>query len=187
MNILRRLGLINANRINGMIALGIVAMIVLGCNCQKSLGDAANSSTTASNKSNDTPFGSDGDKMPDDTLLRALVNETTADFALAISTGDFSKIHEKASIDFQKSIPEEKLEREFKVFVNSKSRYLPSLAKISSTKAEFDPTPSLRSEQGLDIVMAKGKYATTPLDIEFDYEYVKRDGRWKLLKLIVKM
>jgi hypothetical protein len=35
--------------------------------------------------------------------------------------------------------------------------------------------------------MTKGKFATKPNPITFDYEYVKRDGRWKLLKLIVKM
>lgn len=192
MNLKDLLGAEGRNRVNGAIALAIVAMIVLGCTCGKdmNLGELANKSASTDNKkADDSPFGDDetADGMPGDDLLKALVNETTADFAYAISTNDFSNIHKKASIDFQRSIPLEKLQTEFKKFVDQKSRYLPSLAKISSTGAEFSPAPSLRQEQGLDILVAKGKYATKPVEVGFDYEYVKRDGQWKLLKLVVKL
>lgn len=170
---------------NGLVALAIISSIALGCNCGKNFDDLAKDTSNSSTK--DNPFGDKADGIPGDDLLNALVKETTADFAFAISNNDFSKIHEKASKDFQSSISIEKMKSEFKVFVDRKNQYLPSLAKVSSTKAEYSTPPALRSEQGLDILMTKGKFDTKPNPITFDYEYVKRDGRWKLLKLIVKM
>lgn len=173
---------------NGLVALAIIASIALGCNCGKNFDDFAKDSSNNSSGTKDNPFDDKTDSgIPGDDLLNALVKETTADFAFAISTNDFSKIHEKASMDFQNSISVEKMKTEFKIFVDRKSRYLPSLAKVSSTKAEYTTPPGLRSEKGLDILMTKGKFDTKPNPITFDYEYVKRDGRWKLLKLIVKM
>lgn len=178
----------NQNMMNGMVALVIVASIALGCNCGKNFDDLAKNTSNSTTGTKDNPFDDKtADGIPGDELLNALVKETTADFALAISTNDFSKIHEKASKDFQSSISVDKMKSEFKIFVDRKSRYLPSLAKVSGTKADFTTPPGLRSEQGLDILMTKGKFATKPNTITFDYEYVKRDGRWKLLKLIVKM
>lgn len=177
----------NQNMANGLVALVIVASIALGCNCGKNFDDLAKD-TSNNSSTKDNPFDDKTDSgIPGDDLLNALVKETTADFAYAISTNDFTKIHEKASKDFQSSISVEKMKSEFKIFVDRKSRYLPSLAKVSATKAEYSTAPALRSEQGLDILMTKGKFDTKPNPITFDYEYVKRDGRWKLLKLIVKM
>lgn len=177
----------NQNMANGLVALAIVASIALGCNCGKNFDDLAKD-TSNNSSTKDNPFDDKTDSgIPGDDLLNALVKETTADFAYAISTNDFTKIHEKASKDFQSSISVEKMKSEFKIFVDRKSRYLPSLAKVSATKAEYSTAPALRSEQGLDILMTKGKFDTKPNPITFDYEYVKRDGRWKLLKLIVKM
>ncbi len=194
MNRFRRLLLDNGNKVNGVIAIAIISLIVLGCTCNKDLGNLASNTSTSENTSGDNPFGDDAktgedgvDGLPGERLTNALVKATTAEFAQAVSTGDFSKVHANASIDFQKSIAIERLEREFKPFVDQKKRYLPSLAKLSSTEPEYSPEPSLRSEQGLDILVVKGKFPTSPLDVEFDYEYVKRGGTWKLLKLVVKM
>jgi hypothetical protein len=193
MNRYIRLLLENGNKVNGVIALAIISLIVLGCTCGKDADTTASNTSTAENRSSDNPFGDDADTadgadgLPGERLRNALVKATTAEFAQAVSTGDFSNVHANASIDFQKAIPIERLEREFKPFVDQKKRYLPSLAKLSSTEPEYSPEPSLRSEQGLDILVVKGKFPTSPLDVEFDYEYVKRGGTWKLLKLVVKM
>lgn len=168
--------------INGIFALGFIAAVALGCTCGKGL-DLGNTAKDADN----TATSPSDNGMPGDELVKALVNETTADFALAVSTGDFSKIHNKASMDFQRTVSLERLQSEFKPFVDRKRTYLPSLSKVSSTAPEFSPPPSIRQEKGLDILIASGEYDTSPIPVKFDYEYVKRDGRWKLLKLIVKM
>ena len=173
------------NKLNGLIALAVVLSIALGCNCNRSF-DFENSSSS-SNSSSDNPFGNsstDGDSdndMPGDELLNALVKETTADFAAAISSGDFTNMYEKASTDFKSSVSKDSLHTSFKDFIDKKRQVLPILSKAVSTNPEYTSSPRLRTEQGLDILVTEGKYATKPLPVTFNYEYVKRDGRWKLL------
>ena len=64
---------------------------------------------------------------------------------------------------------------------------LPILSKATGMDPEFSPSPSLRTEKGLSILVANGKYDTKPVPMRFEYEYVKRGGQWKMLKLIVKL
>ena len=179
------------NKLSGLIALAVVLSIALGCNCTKDL-DLGNLSSS-SNSSSDNPFGnstsssddsddSDGD-MPDDELLNALVKETTADFAAAVSAGDFTNMYEKASRDFKNTYTKEQLQTSFKDFVDKKRQVLPILAKAIAADPEFTSTPRIRNEQGLSILVTEGKYATKPMPVTFSYEYVKREGQWKLLVL----
>lgn len=178
--------------LNGIIALGLVALIALGCTCGKNfdLANLAKNDNTSRSSSNGGPF-SDGDdddsEMPDDRLLKALVKETTADFAYAISTEDFSKLYEKASSDFQSTYTEEEAKAVFKPMIDKKKFVLPILAKTVSLDPEFLPSPSIRTELGNSILVANGKYDTKPVPMRFEYEYVKRGGSWKMLKLVVKM
>lgn len=172
------------NRLNGLIALAVVLSIALGCNCNKSV-DLGN---TSSNSSSDNPFNSstsssDSNGVPGDALLNALVKETTADFAAAISAGDFSNMYEKASTDFKSTYSKDQLQDSFKDFIAKKRQVLPILSKAISTDPEFTSAPRIRTEQGLDILVTEGKYTTKPLPVTFNYEYVKRNGSWKLLVL----
>jgi hypothetical protein len=124
-----------------MVALAIVASIALGCNCGKNFDDLAkNTSNSSSTGTKDNPFDDkSADGIPGDELLNALVKETTADFALAISTNDFTKIHEKASMDFQQSISVEKMKSEFKIFVDRKSRYCRASLKSHRRRLNTQP------------------------------------------------
>jgi len=186
-NILNKLVNGKDNRLSGLIALAVVLSIALGCNCTKDL-DLGNASSS-SNSSSDNPFSNsstssdDSDGVPGDELLNALVKETTADFAAAISSGDFSSMHEKASTDFQNSVSKDSLQSSFKDFIDKKRQVLPILAKAIASNPEYTSPPRIRTEAGLDILVTEGKYATKPLPVTFNYEYVKRDGRWKLLIL----
>ena len=184
-NILNKIVSGKDNKVSGLIALAVVLSIALGCNCTKGL-DLGN--TSSSNSSSDNPFSnsssssgdSDGD-MPGDVLLKALVKETTADFAAAISSGDFTNMYEKSSANFQASYTKDEFQNAFKDFINKKKQVLPILAKGVSSDPEFTSSPRIRTEQGLSILVTEGKYSTKPLPITFNYEYVKRDGSWKLL------
>ena len=181
-NILNTLLYGRGNKLNGLIALAVIMSIALGCNCTKSL-DLNNSSGT--NSSSDNPFGNsssdDTGEMPDDVLLKALVKETTADFAAAVSSGDFTNMYEKASANFQATYTKEQFQSAFKDFVDKKRQVLPILAKAVSSDPDFTSAPRIRTEQGMSILVTEGKYTTKPLPITFNYEYIKRDGRWKLL------
>jgi hypothetical protein len=174
------------NRTNGLIAFAIVGFIALGCACPRS----NDQSDSTSNTSSDNPFSTSSDsdsEMPDQTLLKALVKETTADFAGAISTGDFSRLYNKASKDFQSTYTLQQTQDVFKEFVNKKSVVGPILAKAIAIDPQYSPEPSIRTEKGLSILVVNGKYATKPVPTNFEYEYVKRDGTWKMLKLVVKL
>ncbi len=183
-NLINKLVNGNSNKLNGLIALAVVLSIALGCNCNRSM-DFGNTSSNS-----DNPFGNsstttndDSDGVPGDALLNALVKETTADFAAAISAGDFSNMYEKASMDFKNTYTKDQLQNSFKDFIDKKRQVLPILSKAVSADPEFTSPPKLRTEQGLDILVTEGKYATKPLPVTFNYEYVKRDGSWKLLVL----
>jgi len=191
--------LFGRDQITGLIALGIIGLFVLGCTCGKNfdlgnIGKNDNSSRT-SNTSSDNPFGKDSDTdsnttdgdMPDSTLIKALVKDTTASFANAISTEDFSSIYSDASQDFKATYTEEQMKDVFKEFIQKKRLILPILAKAIAMDPELSPAPHLRSEKGLSILVVTGKYPTSPVPLQFDYEYIKRDDEWKLLKLVVNL
>jgi hypothetical protein len=172
------------NAVNGLIALAIIASIALGCNCNKSLD--LNNSSSSSNSSSDNPFDNSSTSdsgLPGEELTKALVNETTADFAYSISEGDFTKMYDKASTDFKSTYTKDQLQSSFKDFIDKKRQVLPILSKATSSEPEFTSPPSLRSEQGLEILVVNGKYSTRPMPVTFNYEYVKRNGSWKLLVL----
>jgi hypothetical protein len=176
-------------RLSGIIALLIVAAIALGCTCGKNFGDLGNlssnsNSTTSSNTATEPP---DAGGIPSDTTLQAMIKETTADFAQAVDTNDFHDIYEKSSSDFQTTYTEEQMQKAFKLYVDNKKRVLPSINKVPGSKGEFSPAPSIRTEKGLEILVLNGKFPTKPLAVKFEYEYVKRGGQWKLLKLIINM
>jgi hypothetical protein len=191
--------LFGRDQFTGLIALGIIGLFVLGCTCGKNfdLGNIGKNDNTsrASNTSSDNPFGKDSDTdsdttdgdMPDPTLIKALVKDTTASFAGAISTGDFSSIYNDASEDFKSTYTEDQMKDVFKEFIEKKRLILPILAKAIPMAPEFSPAPHLRSEKGLNILVVTGKYATSPVPLQFDYEYIKRDDEWKLLKLVVNL
>jgi len=180
------------NLVNGVIAMLIVASIALGCNCTKGMdfGNTSSSSNSSNSGKNDTPFSSssdddDADGVPGDDLLNALVAETTADFAYSISEGDFQKMYDKASTDFQSTYTKDQMQDFFKDFIAKKRQILPILNKANDMKPEYSPKASIRTEQGLDILVVNGKYATKPVPVTFNYEYVKRGGSWKMLVLKV--
>lgn len=174
------------NKLSGILALCIVAAIALGCTCGKdfNLGDLAkNANSGSSDSSTDTT----DDALPPKELLDALVAETTADFNYAITLNDFSKMYEKASSDFKNTYTEEEFKNSFKDFVDKKRAITPILAKAVTMDPEYSPDPYIRTEKGLDILVVNGKYATKPVPMTIEYEYVKRNDEWKLLKLIVRL
>ena len=128
-----------------------------------------------------------GDKVPPDNELQSLVKETTADFANAIDTEDFSRLHSKASSDFQATYTVDQAKAAFETFIDKKDVVLPSLKNAAGTTPTFSPAPSIRSEKGLNILVTKGEFPSKPYPVKFEYEYVWRDGGWKMLKLVINM
>lgn len=172
---------------SGMIALAVVSSVALGCNCGKDfdLSNISKGSNTGgfSNTSSDTSDGS----VPSNTVVEGLVKETMSEFADAVDTGDFNAIYNNASSDFQGTYTVDEMKTAFKSYTDKKRIVVPILRKIDATDAEFDSSPSIRTEKGLSILVAKGKFNTKPYKTRFDYEYVMRGGEWKLLKLVINI
>ena len=177
--------LFGRDNLSGVFALCLIALVALGCTCGRNidlsnLGKDSNSTSTSTS-------ADDADGVPSKEYLDAIIAETTADFNYAITLNDFSKMYEKASTDFKRTYTEEQFKNSFKDFVSKKKVIAPILAKAVTLDPELSPQPSIRTEQGLDILVVNGKYATKPVPLTFEYEYVKRNDEWKLLKLIVKL
>lgn len=180
-----------SNKISGPIAIAVVLSIALGCNCTKdfNLGDLAKNSNSAStsNSSSDSKTTSSDDSIPSNTVVEGLVKDTTAEFSEAVDTGDFNALYEKASTDFQDTYTVDQVTTAFKSYTDKKKLVVPILEKVQNMDAEFDSPPGIRTEKGLKILMAKGKFKTKPFGVRFDYEYVMRGGEWKLLKLVINI
>jgi hypothetical protein len=184
-------------KVSGLIALTIVGLIALGCSCGKNFdlsGIGSNSSNTSnsSNSRNKEVTSTDDDDatsdgVPSDSVVESLVKDTTAEFAEAVESGDFAQIHSNASSDFQNTYTVEEMTKAFKSYTEKKSVVVPILNKVGASDAEFTKPPSIRTEKGLKILVANGKFPTKPYNVRFDYEYVMRDGDWKLLKLIINI
>lgn len=176
--------------ISGIIALAVVGSIALGCNCNKSfdLGNISSSSNSSSGTSKDAPAdtGKNGD-VPSDSVVEGLVKDSTEQFAEAIQSEKFDDFRSNASTDFQNTYSADEMRDAFKSYINKKSLVVPILRKAKDADADFTTPPSIRTEKGLKVLMANGKFPTKPYAVRFDYEYVMRGGEWKLLKLVVNI
>ncbi|MBK9164912.1 MAG: hypothetical protein IPM21_13600 [Acidobacteria bacterium] len=176
-------------RSNGLIALAFISLIVLGCNCNRSfdLGNAANTSSGDTETNTSRTTSTSDSNVPSDALIEAMVKETLADFNLAVTTDNWTGIYEKASTDFQSTFTEAQMKNTFKDFVKNRRAVTPIISEALRLDPEYTQAPYIRNEKGLDILVVDGKFPTKRVPTNFEFEYVKRSGDWKMLKLVVKL
>jgi len=178
------------NLLSGAIALSVVLLVALGCTCGKGFNfgntssSNSNSSTSKGSVFGDNDSDSDGGDV-DDNLAKATIKATTAEFAEAISSEDFSDLYNEASTEFKSQYSEADLKKGFGDFIKQKKNVLPILSKAVSMEPEYTDGPKTRSENNETVLSASGTYATKPLPVKFKYEYVKREGKWWLLRIEV--
>lgn len=179
------------SKLNGVLALGIVVLVATGCACFRDLDLGKNRSENNSDRTTSNTTTTSDDKqdgsLPSSSTIKDLVKDTTSDFKDAIDTGNFSIIHAKSSTDFQASYTEAQMKNAFSTFTREKRRVVPILEKAIDMDPQFTPEPYIRTEKGISVLVVTGRYATKPLPVNIEYEYVFRGGEWKLLKLIVKI
>lgn len=176
------------NLIGGLIALTLVSAVALGCTCGKNLDFGNLSKPSNSGRTSDDPFktGENGD-VPSDSVCKGLVTDTTRLFEQAVDSGDFSELYENSSTDFQSSYKLDEVSAAFKTFTDNRSSVVPVLNKALDMDPEFSPSPSIRTEKGLKVLVLNGKFDTRPMNVQFEYEFVNRGGNWKMLKLVIKI
>lgn len=124
-------------------------------------------------------------EVPEDEKLQTLVKTTFLDFGDAIQTEDFTDFHKKTAKVWRDSSSAEELLDAFKVFVDNKGDYNFKRA-VSALDATFTPAPSIEDVKGLDALVVKGYYPTTPQRANFELKYVMDDGTWKLIAINIR-
>lgn len=182
------------NLMSGLIALGIVSLIALGCTCNKDfkLGNTSGnteSNSTVSNtdktpepsspedKLSDTPRG----EVPSELDMEKLTKTTLLDFNDAVQKGDFSDFYDTISKVWKRTSTPQKFNEGFSEFIDKKI----DISNIKGKVAQFDPQPTVKKKSGYQVLDAKGKYDTSPLPVRFETEYIKEGGEWKLISIRV--
>ena len=186
------------NRLNGLIALGIVLSIALGCNCGKTF-DLDNTSSS-SNSTSDNPFASNSSSsnstttsrpgetkpnaskgaLPTDGEIQYLVRETMLAFNDALQKEDFNDFYAGISKQWQKQTSADSMKSSFQSFIDGQANF----GEIKSMTAEIEDRKT-RKQSGYNVFDVKGKYSTSPIATTFDLSYVAEGSEWKLFKIQV--
>lgn len=177
-------------RVSGLIALGLIGAIALGCTCNKwasDLGETNSSNTTTTSnttkKDDEPPPVSSPDaskgEVPTEPQSQMLARETVLDFNDAIQSGDFSTFHGNVSKPFQRQASPEKMEDAFKAFIEAK----PDFSDVKTMTATFSPSPSIQRKSGVRHLQIKGYYETSPRRMNFDLKYIPEGTEWKLISI----
>lgn len=123
---------------------------------------------------------------PTEAEAQTLVKNTTADFANAIEKEDFKTFRENSSKEFQSQFSDDQVKTTFKSFIDQKTLIAPILQDAAKMTPKFTTPPTVKEEKGYSILVTDGTFETDPAT-KFTNEYVFQDGKWKLLKINVKM
>lgn len=181
-------------RFNGLIALGIVTLIVLGCNCNKlnELAQKDNNSTTPSNTFTPptntgtpptpaTPTYTKADaskkQIPSDAEMQEMIKTTVLDFNSAVQSQDFTDFHANSSKALQRTANPAKMKETFQQFIDGEM----NISSISSMTAKITSPAKLENRSGYNIFSVSGEYPTYGVNTTFDLQYVAEGKDWKLL------
>lgn len=178
--------------VSGVIALSVIALIGLGCFCNKDKFDLSNigsSNSSTPNTTSPSPTAtktivkSDASKgqVPANDELQEIVKKTLLDFNDSVQKGDFNDFHANLCKPWKKQITPEKLEDSFRTFIDNKI----NISNISSYSADFSPAPEVGKEVGYQTLKLKGKYPTKPNYTKFELNYIPEGKDWKLSKIVV--
>lgn len=186
------------NAFNGLIALIIVGLFVLGCNCSKQIGDLGkkdnppantftptNTGTVPQKQKASVPTNSTG-QMPSAEETEAIVQEAIQDFATGVEAGDFSTFYNKSSKGFKRTYTNESIKTNFIAFVNQKARVVPILRSTATMTPYYGPAAAIVKDKGFNVLRANGSYSTSPTTA-FELDYLLEDKRWKVIGIRIKM
>ena len=185
-------------KFNGLIALGIVTLIVLGCNCNKLNELAQNSSNTSTNPSNTfsptntgtaptpaTPTYTKADaskkQIPSEAEMQELVKTTLLDFNSSVQTEDFSSFHSTVSKLLQRQASPEQMKQKFQLFIDGEM----DISAIKDMNATFTMPAQINRAAGTTTLETKGEYPTYGVKTSFEFQFIPEGKDWKLIKIQV--
>ncbi len=125
-------------------------------------------------------------KQPTNEELQKLVKATTADFTDSLEKDDFEIIRKKASTSFQQQFSAEKIKNSSSYFVERKNLAVPLFRATQTIQAELSAPPTMTETNEKYVLQTKGKFPGQAREIDFHFEYLREDGKWKLIKIEIK-
>ena len=182
-----------SNFVNGLLALIIISLIVLGCTCNEKDGfnfgkkdddtsDSANKKqsedTVEENAGDDDgTFKADEDEVPTISQAEGLVKTTLMRFNEAVQKGDFTDFHKTVSDNWRSSSKPGDFNKGFKEFIDKEI----DISRIRDEDPRFSPKPYIDKKYGKQVLFLKGSYETEPLPVNFNLEFIVDDDEWKLV------
>jgi hypothetical protein len=182
------------NKFNGLFALGIVCLIVLGCTCNKSFGDLGSKNNNTTNPSNTftpptntvtapakdptfTKADASKKQIPSEQEMQEIIKTTVLDFNSAVQSEDFTDFHAKSSKALQRTANPAKMKETFQMFIDGEM----DLSAVSGMTATITSPAKLENRSGFSVLSVSGEYPTSGVKTTFDLQYVAEGKDWKLL------
>lgn len=125
-------------------------------------------------------------KEPTNEELQKLVKETMADFTEALEKDDFEALRKKTSKSFRQQYTAEQIKNSFGYFYSKKDLSILVFQQTQKISAEFSTPPQMREADKNYFLEAKGRFPIKVQALNFHFEYIREDGKWKLNKFQVK-
>lgn len=125
-------------------------------------------------------------KEPTNEELQKIVKATMANFTEAMEKDDFEIVRKKTSKSFQQQYTTEQIKNSFSNFYSKKNLSIPLFQEVQKTSADFFSQPQIREADKNYFLETKGKFPLKTTELNFHFEYVREDGKWKLNKFQVK-
>jgi hypothetical protein len=186
---------------NGAFALIIVALVALGCTCNKDFdfgrtgtGDNANSAVSNTGNDKDTTTDDTGltapaaradaskTEIPSEAELQYMTKTTLLDFNEAIQKGDFTDFHANISKTWRNQISAEKFKQTFQSFIDRGV----DISDIRSEKATFSAPPGIEGVGRQKMLVMRGSYDISPAPTTFELKYIPEGKEWKLFGIDVR-
>lgn len=181
----------NNSMVNGIVALTVIAMIGLGCFCNKDKfggGDKTPESTPAATATPSPTAKKEYKKadaskyeIPSEDELQEIVKKTMLDFNQALQDEDFGDFHRSISKFWAKQTSPEKMKSSFQNLIDGGA----DMSSIKDMTATFKRAGEIEREGSLRKLMAEGEYATSGVKTEFELQYIPEGKDWKLFGIRV--
>jgi hypothetical protein len=125
-------------------------------------------------------------KEPTTGDAEKIVKETMNDFADAIKTGDFENLRRKTAASFQQQYTAGEVADALSVFTAQKDVAQRAFLQARNAKPEFTSPPKMLALDKVYYLELKGKSDIGNQSLNFNFEYVREDGKWKLIRFNFK-
>ena len=131
-------------------------------------------------KSSATKADASKQEVPANDEAQEMTKATLLEFNKAVQQEDFTDFHDSISKAWQGQITPQKFNEAFAFFIENKI----DISDISSLDADFSPSPEVKKEQGVDMLILEGEYDTKKTT-KFLLKYIPEGKEWKLISIRV--